>query len=56
MLQVAESAAAATKSHAQAITMQRSSELVQHGSFASIPPICRQTERERCLFLSHQPS
>ena len=49
MLQVADRAAAATRSRSRAVTMQRSSEAVQHGSFASasIPPICRQRERER---------
>ena len=47
--------AAATRSHAQAITMHCSA-LVQHGSFASIPPICRYSEREgeKKTFSSHR--
>ena len=59
MLQVAERAAAAatrSQSHPQAITMQRSSEVVQHGSFASIPPICRQREKKRKMPLALTPA
>ena len=53
MLQVADRAAAATQSHSRAVTMQRSSEAVQHGSFASIPPICRQREQGKESISSH---
>lgn len=33
--------------------MQRSSEAVQHGSFASIPPVCRQREQGKESIFSH---